>query len=70
MRFGGGKTPFTVLQGRPQWLSGKESTSSAGAAGDLGQYLGWEDALEKEMAVYSSILVWRIPQRSLVAKVP
>ena len=33
------------------------------------QYLDWEDPLEKEMAVYSSILVWRIPQRSLVAKV-
>ena len=23
--------------------------------------LGWEDALEKEMAVHSSILAWRIP---------
>ena len=23
--------------------------------------LGWEDALEKEMATHSSILVWRIP---------
>jgi len=23
--------------------------------------LGWEDPLEKEMATYSSILVWRIP---------
>ena len=23
--------------------------------------LGWEDALEKEMATYSSILAWRIP---------
>ena len=25
------------------------------------QSLGWEDPLEKEMATYSSILVWRIP---------
>ena len=25
------------------------------------QSLGWEDALEKEMATYSSILAWRIP---------
>ena len=23
--------------------------------------LGWEDALEKGMATYSSILAWRIP---------
>jgi len=25
------------------------------------QFLGWEDLLEKGMATYSSILVWRIP---------
>ena len=25
------------------------------------QSLGWEDPLEKEMAIYSSILAWRIP---------
>ena len=25
------------------------------------QSLGWEDALEKRMATYSSILVWRVP---------
>ena len=25
------------------------------------QSLAWEDPLEKEMATYSSILVWRIP---------
>ena len=25
------------------------------------QSLGWEDALEKEMATHSSILAWRIP---------
>ena len=24
--------------------------------------LGWEDPLEKEMAIHSSILAWRIPQ--------
>ena len=24
-------------------------------------FLGWEDALEKEMAAHSSILAWRIP---------
>ena len=26
------------------------------------QSLGWEDPLEKEMAVHSSILVWEIPR--------
>ena len=25
------------------------------------QSLGWEDVLEKEMAMHSSILAWRIP---------
>ena len=25
------------------------------------QYLGWEESLEKEMAIHSSILAWRIP---------
>ena len=25
------------------------------------QFLGWEDLLEKEMAIRSSILAWRIP---------
>ena len=27
------------------------------------QSLGWEDPLEKEMAIHSSILAWRIPWR-------
>ena len=26
------------------------------------QSLGWEDALEKEMATHSSVLAWRIPR--------
>ena len=26
------------------------------------QYLGWEDPLEKGMAVHPSIFAWRIPQ--------
>ena len=29
--------------------------------GDWVWFLGWEDALEKEMATHSSILAWRIP---------
>ena len=32
--------------------------------------LGWEDPLEKGMALRSSILAWRIPQRSLVGYSP
>ena len=27
-----------------------------------GQSLGWDDSLEKGMAIYSSILAWRIPR--------
>jgi len=34
------------------------------------QYLGQEDPLEKGMATHSSILAWRIPQRSLVGYSP
>ena len=36
---------------------GKESSCNAG---EWVQFLGWEDALEKEMAIHSSILAWRI----------
>ena len=32
--------------------------------------LGWEDSLEEEMAVHSSILAWGIPWRSLVSYSP
>ena len=34
------------------------------------QSLGWEEPLEKEMATHSSVLAWRIPQRSLVGYSP
>ena len=37
---------------------GKEAACNVG---DLGLSPHWEDPLEKEMATYSSILVWRIP---------
>ena len=30
------------------------------------QSLGWEDPLEKEMAMRSSTLAWKIPWRSLI----
>ena len=42
----------------PSWLSGKESPAKQEA---WVPYLGQEDLLEKEMATYSTILVWEIP---------
>ena len=50
-----------IVTAFPNGSSGKESTCNAGDAGDMGLTLGREDALEKEMAIHSSILVWRIP---------
>ena len=44
--------------GFPGGSAGKESTCSVG---DLGQLLGWKDALEEATATHSSILAWRIP---------
>ena len=38
----------------------KSLSDSAGDAGDVGSSLGWEDPLEKEMAVHSNILAWKI----------
>ena len=29
--------------------------------GDVGSALGWEEPLEKEMAIHSNILAWEIP---------
>ena len=41
-----------------QWLSGKESTCSAG---DVGSILGSGRSPEEGMATHASILAWRIP---------
>ena len=30
-------------------------------AGDVGLIPGWDDPLQKEMAIHSSILAWKIP---------
>ena len=54
------KTSVIVI-GLPWWLSGKESTCSAGATETRVRSLGQEDPLEKGMATHSSILAWRIP---------
>ena len=51
-------TNFSALQG---FLGGSAGKESACNAGDPGSIMGWEDALEKEMATHSSILAWKIP---------
>ena len=43
--------------GFPWWLSSKESACNAG---DLGLNPEWENPLEEEMAIHSSILAWEI----------
>ena len=40
---------------------GSDCKESACSAGDLVQFLGWEDALEKEVATHSGTLAWRTP---------
>ena len=48
-------------EGLPWWLSGKDSTSNAGAARRWRvRSLGWEDPLEEGMATHSSILAWTV----------
>ena len=45
----------------PWWLNGKESAAMQETQETQVRSLGQEDALEREMATHSSILVWRIP---------
>jgi len=40
---------------------GSDSKDSAFNSGGLGLIPAWEDPLEKRMAIYSSILAWKIP---------
>ena len=47
------------LPGLPGWLSGKESACQCRRHGFSPR--GCKDALEKEMAIHSSILAWRMP---------
>ena len=54
-----GATPLTLsLNTFPGGLDDKYFVFNVG---DLGRSLGLEDPLEKEMAIHSSILPWRIP---------
>ena len=49
-----------ILASFPGGASGKESTCQK-TQGTCAQSLGQEDSLEKEMAIHTSILAWRIP---------
>ena len=49
-----------IYIGFPDGSDGKVSVCNAGDPG-LIRSLGWEDPLEKEMAVHSSTLAWKIP---------
>ena len=51
-----------IVTAFPNGSGAKESTCNAGDAGDMGLTLGREDPPEKEMAIHSSVLVWRIPR--------
>ena len=42
-------------------FGGSDGKEFACNVGNLVQFLGWEDPLEKETANHSSILAWRIP---------
>ena len=50
----------TCLAGFPRWCSGKESACQCRRHETRVQSPGQEDALEKKMATYSSILAWKI----------
>ena len=41
--------------------SGSVVKSLLANMGDVGSTLGWEEPLEKEMAIHSNILAWEIP---------
>ena len=56
-----GSLEFFVRGCLPWWLSDKESTCSAGAAGDLGSIPALGRSLGGGHETHSIILVWRIP---------
>ena len=39
----------------------KNAPTNAGDARDMNSILSWEDALEEETTIHSSILAWKIP---------
>ena len=49
---------FLILLDYPGGPDGKATVYNAG---DRVQALGWEDPLDKEMAIHSSTIAWKIP---------
>ena len=45
----------------PNFPGGSDSKVSVYNARDRVQSLGWEDSLEKEMAIHSNTIAWKIP---------
>ena len=41
----------------------KNPPANVGDTGDLGSIPGWKNSLEKEMAIHSNILAWRLVDR-------
>ena len=39
----------------------KDMPANSGEVSDVGLILGWEDPLEEDIAIHSSILAWKIP---------
>ena len=54
----------------PRWSLVKNTPADAGDIRDVGLISGLGKSLEKEMATHSSILAWRIGQRSLAGYSP
>ena len=52
---------FQYLQPLKDFPGGSDGKASVYNAGDSGSRSGWEDPLEKEMAIYSSTIAWKIP---------
>ena len=39
----------------------KDMPANSGEVSDVGLILGWEDPLEEDIVIHSSILAWKIP---------
>ena len=50
-----------VISQRTDFSSASVVKNPPANTGQMGQSLGWEDLLEKEMATHTSILAWEIP---------
>ena len=51
---------FKCLPSSPTFVAQMVKNLLAGQESQV-PFLGWEDPLEKEMAIHSSVLAWRIP---------